>query len=52
MRLDRWRNAIALQFLNESSGKTQCDGFVKNNSAAAADESVDGWCLTDKNSPL
>jgi hypothetical protein len=45
-------NAAALHFLNESSGNTEDDRFVKNNSSAAADESVDGSSRREKNSPL
>jgi hypothetical protein len=45
------QNAAALHFLNESSGNSEDDRFVKNNSSAAADESVDGSARREKNSP-
>jgi hypothetical protein len=46
------KNAVPQHFLNESSGNTDHDRFVKNNSSAAADESVDGSSRREKNSPL
>jgi hypothetical protein len=45
------RNVAALHFLNESSGNTKGDRFVKNNSSAEAEESVDGSARREKNSP-
>jgi hypothetical protein len=45
-------NVEPLQFLRESWWQSFRDGFMKNNSAAAADESVDGSSLSEKNSPL
>jgi hypothetical protein len=48
----RAKNAVPQHFLNESSGNTDHDRFMKNNSSAAADESVDGSPRREKNSPL